>query len=313
MAYGTASGPEDVERYYTDIRGGRAPSQEHLADLRARYEAIGNVFPLLDTTRVQAEGLVARLSEDGAPFRAFLGMKHSPPFIPDAVAQMLEEGVERAVGIVMAPHWSAMSVETYVERVIAAVADQGGEPAFSFVREYGAHPSFVRFLTARLADALEDLPQAERSATQVLFTAHSLPTRVVDDGSLRCKTCTCDGSCRYRAGLQETADLVAGALGLESYGIAWQSAGRTSDPWWGPPVEESILRAAAMGHPAVVVCSAGFVADHLETLYDLDLEAKAIAEGAGIRFARTRMPNDDPAFLEVLADVVRDHLAKAAP
>ncbi len=193
------------------------------------------------------------------------------------------------------------------------MADQGGEPAFSFVREYGAHPSFVRFLTARVADALEDVPQAERSATQVLFTAHSLPTRVVEDGSLRCKTCTCDGSCRYRAGLQETADLVAGALGLESYGIAWQSAGRTSDPWWGPPVEESILQAAAMGHPAVVVCSAGFVADHLETLYDLDLEAKAIAEGAGIRFERTRMPNDDPAFLEVLADVVRDHLVKAAP
>jgi ferrochelatase len=313
MAYGTASGPDDIERYYTDIRGGRAPSPEHLADLRARYEAIGNVFPLLDTTRVQAEGLVARLSEDGAPFRAFLGMKHSSPFIPDAVAQMREEGVERAVGIVMAPHWSGMSVETYVERVLAAVADQGGEPAFSFVREYGAHPSFARFLTARVADALEDMPPAERSATQVLFTAHSLPTRVVDDGSLRCKTCTCDGSCRYRAGLQETADLVAGALGLGSYGIAWQSAGRTSDPWWGPPVEESILQAAAMGHPAVVVCSAGFVADHLETLYDLDLEAKAIAEGAGIRFARTEMPNDDPAFLDVLADVVRDHLVKAVP
>jgi ferrochelatase len=313
MAYGTASGPEDVERYYTDIRGGRAPSPEHVADLRARYEAIGNVFPLLDTTRVQAEGLVARLSEDGTPFRAFLGMKHSPPFIPDAVAQMREEGVERAVGIVMAPHWSGMSVETYVERVLAAVDDRGGGPMFSFVREYGAHPSFVRFLTARVADALEDVPPAERSAAQVLFTAHSLPTRVVEDGSLRCKTCTCDGSCRYRDGLQETADLVARALGLERYGIAWQSAGRTSDPWWGPPVEESILQAAAMGYPAVVVCSAGFVADHLETLYDLDIEAKATAEGAGIRFARTEMPNDDPAFLDVLADVVRDHLVKAAP
>jgi ferrochelatase len=313
MAYGTASGPEDIERYYADIRGGRAPSPEHLADLRARYEAIGNVFPLLDTTRAQAEGLIARLSQDGAPFRAFLGMKHSPPFIPDAVAQMREEGVERAVGIVMAPHWSGMSVETYVERVLSALADQGGGPVFSFVREYGAHPSFVRFLTARVADALEDVPPADRSATQVLFTAHSLPTRVVEDGSLRCKTCTCDGPCRYRAGLQETANLVAGALGLESYAIAWQSAGRTSDPWWGPPVEESILRAAAMGHPAVVVCSAGFVADHLETLYDLDIEAKAIAEGAGIRFARTEMPNDDPAFLEVLADVVRDHLVRAVP
>jgi protoporphyrin/coproporphyrin ferrochelatase len=312
MAYGTASGPEDIERYYSDIRGGRAPSPEHLADLRARYDAIGNVFPLLDTTRAQAEGLAARLSEDGTPFRAFLGMKHSPPFIPEAVARMRAEGIERAVGIVMAPHWSGMSVEAYVERVRAAVAEQGGAPAFSFVREYGAHPSFVRFLTARVADALEHAAPAERSAARVLFTAHSLPTRVSEDGSLRCKTCTCESSCRYRDGLQETADLVAGALGLEDYGIAWQSAGRTSDPWWGPPVEESILHAAALGHPAVIVCSAGFVADHLETLYDLDVEAKGIADGAGIPFARTAMPNDDPAFLEVLADVVRDHLAQGA-
>jgi ferrochelatase len=313
MAYGTASGPDDVERYYTDIRGGRAPSPEHLSELRDRYAAIGNVFPLLDTTRRQAEGLVDRLREsaDGTAFRAYLGMKHSPPFIPEAVTEMRADGIERAVGIVMAPHWSGMSVETYVERILAAAAEQG-TPSFTFVREYGSHPSFVRFLAARVASALGTVPEAERSAAHVLFTAHSLPTRVVEDGSLRCKTCACDDACRYRGGLQETADLVADALGLASYGIAWQSAGRTPDPWWGPPVEESILEAAAMGHPAVVVCSAGFVADHLEILYDLDIEAMAVAEGAGIRFARTQMPNDDPAFLDVLADVLRDHLARVA-
>ncbi len=311
MAYGTASGPDDIERYYTDIRGGRAPAPEHLAELRDRYAAIGNVFPLLDTTRRQAEGLVGRLNEDATTFRAFLGMKHSPPFIEEAVAEMRDQGVERAVGIVMAPHWSGMSVETYVERVLVAVPADG-TPAFSFVREYGAHPSFVRFLTARVESALQTVLPTERSAAHVLFTAHSLPTRVVDDGSLRCKTCACDDACRYRAGLQETADLVADALGLESYGIAWQSAGRTPDPWWGPPVEESILEAAAMGHPAVVVCSAGFVADHLEILYDLDIEARSIAEGAGIRFARTEMPNADPVFLDVLSDVLRDHLAGVA-
>ena len=308
MAYGTASGPDDIERYYTDIRGGRAPSPEHLTELRDRYAAIGNVFPLLDTTREQAEGLVDRLQDGETRFRAFLGMKHSAPFIEETVAEMRDQGVERAVGIVMAPHWSGMSVETYVERVRAAAGD--GAPTFSFVREYGAHPSFVRFLAARVQRTLETLSPAERSGAHVLFTAHSLPTRVVDDGSLRCKTCTCDDACRYRGGLQETADLVADAIGLESYGIAWQSAGRTPDPWWGPPVEESILEAAAMGHPAVVVCSAGFVADHLEILYDLDIEARSIAEGAGIRFARTEMPNADPAFLDVLSDVLRDHLAR---
>jgi ferrochelatase len=311
MAYGTASGPEDVERYYTDIRGGRAPLPEHLAELKDRYAAIGNVFPLLETTRAQAAGLVDRLQGDGTMYRAYLGMKHSSPFIPEAVARMRDDGVERAVGIVMAPHWSGMSVESYVERVRGAVDELGGGPSFSFVRGYHAHPSFVKFLASRVLDALEGVAPRERSGAMVLFTAHSLPTRVTEGGSLRCKTCDCSDSCRYRDGLQETADLVAGSLGLGSYGIAWQSAGRTADPWWGPPIQESILEAAAMGHPAVVVCSAGFVADHLETLYDLDIEAKSVAEGAGIRFARTKMPNADPEYLDALADVVRDHLAEA--
>jgi ferrochelatase len=312
MAYGTASGPDDVERYYTDIRGGRPPAPEHLAELKGRYAAIGNSFPLLETTRAQATGLVERLHGEGTTYRAYLGMKHSPPFIPEAVARMRDDGIGRAVGIVMAPHWSGMSVETYVERVLGAVDELGGGPSFSFVRSYHAQPAFVKFLASRVSDAVEGLARAERAGAMVLFTAHSLPTRVVEDGSLRCKTCDCSDSCRYRDGLQETADLVAETLGLGSYGIAWQSAGRTADPWWGPPVEESILEAAAMGHPAVVVCSAGFVADHLEILYDLDIEAKAIADGAGIGFARTRMPNADPAYLDVLAEVVRDHLAEAS-
>jgi ferrochelatase len=312
MAYGTASGPEDIERYYTDIRGGRPPSQEHLDELRGRYRAIGDVFPLLDTTRAQADGLVQRLNGDGRGFRAYLGMKHSPPFIPEAVARMSDDGIERAVGIVMAPHWSGMSVETYVERVDSALVDLEDGPAFTFVRDFHAHPAFVAFLAGRVTDALETIPAEDRSRTVVLFSAHSLPTRVVGDGSLRCSRCDCADSCRYRDGLQETADLVAERLGLEHHAIAWQSAGRTADPWWGPPIEESILEAAAMGHPAVVVCSAGFVADHLETLYDLDIEAKAVAEGAGLRFARTRMPNADPAFLDVLAEVLRDHLAATA-
>jgi ferrochelatase len=237
-------------------------------------------------------------------------MKHSPPSITDAVRGMRAEGVEQAIGIVMAPHWSGMSVETYVERVGGALDELRGGPSFSFVRSYHAHPSFVKFLAARVSDTLEGLTLEERGGAMVLFTAHSLPTRVLQDGSLRCKTCECADSCRYRDGLQETADLVAATLGLERYGIAWQSAGRTSDPWWGPPVEEAILEAAAMGYPAVVVCSAGFVADHLEILYDLDIEAKSVAEGAGIRFARTEMPNADPAFLDILAEVVRDHLAE---
>jgi protoporphyrin/coproporphyrin ferrochelatase len=315
MAYGTAAGPDDIERYYTDIRGGRPPSPEHLAELRERYEAIGNVFPLLETTRAQAEGLVAalnRTAEGGAAargFRAYLGMKHSPPFVPEAVERMRDDGIRQAVGIVMAPHWSSMSVETYIDRVERAVADGGG-PAFTYVRSYHDHPAFVRFLAARVRETLDSLLPEQRPKATVIFSAHSLPVRTVSDGSLRCKYCDCDASCRYRDGLQETADLVAAEAGIEDHRIAWQSAGRTSDPWWGPPVEDVIRELAASGRTAAVVCSAGFVVDHLEILYDLDIEARSVAQAAGIRFERTRMPNADPEYLDVLADVVRDHLAE---
>lgn len=318
MAYGTASGPGDIERYYTDIRGGRPPTPEHLQELQDRYAAIGNVFPLGTTTAAQAEGLVDRLNAAGdlGTFRAYLGMKHSPPFIPEGVAAMRADGIERAVGIVMAPHWSGMSVETYVERTQQAVDDQGGgPPVFSFVRSYHDHPAFIDLLAARVTSTLDTLTPQERSGAAVIFSAHSLPVRTVEDGTQRCKYCDCDHSCRYRDGLQETADLVAAAAGLADRGIAWriawQSAGRTADPWWGPPIEDGIVEVAEAGHTAVVVCSAGFVADHLEILFDLDIEAKQIALDAGIGFARTQMPNADPAYLDVLAQVVRDHLAQA--
>jgi ferrochelatase len=316
MAYGTADGPDDIERYYTDIRGGRTPSPEHLAELQERYAAIGNVFPLLDTTRAQAEGLVQRLNTGAGSrdaFRAYLGMKHSEPFIPEAIATMRADGVERAIGIVMAPHWSGMSVETYVERVIQVTEDDGGGPAFTFVRSYHDHPTFIDFLSERVSDAMDRLTEEQRANATVIFSAHSLPVRTLDDGTQRCTLCDCDDSCRYRDGLQETADLVAKGLGLDDCLIAWQSAGRTNDPWWGPPIEAVIEELATSGRDAIVVCSAGFVADHLEILYDLDIEARGIAERAGARFERTRMPNADPAYLDVLAAVVCDHLTAVTP
>ncbi len=312
MAYGTASGPDDIERYYIDIRGGHAPSAEHLQELKDRYAAIDNVFPLLDTTREQAEGMVERLNagSGGDRYRAYLGMKHSEPFIPQAIEEMRGDGVERAIGIVMAPHWSGMSVETYIERVGQAANDDGGGPAFTFVRSYHDHPAFIAFLAQRVKETMDRLTDEERADVCVIFSAHSLPVRTLEDGTQRCKTCDCDASCRYRDGLQETADLVAQRLGLQDYVIAWQSAGRTNDPWWGPPVERVIEELAVAGRAAVVVCSAGFVADHLEILYDLDIEARELAEEAGLRFERTRMPNADPAYLDVLATIVRDHLAE---
>jgi ferrochelatase len=312
MAYGSASGPEDVERYYTDIRGGRRPSPEHLAALRERYAAIGNRFPLLDITARQAAGLEAELNAgDDASFRSYIGMKHSPPFIAEAIERMRTDGIDRAIGIVMAPHWSGMSVETYIERVERAIAETGG-PRFTFVRSYHDHPLFVDLLVGRVRDAIASLSEDTREKSAGIFSAHSLPVRSTDDGGVRCRDCGCEHSCRYRDGLEETAELVARSLGLTSFAIGWQSAGRTSDPWWGPPIEDVIRDLAERGHPAVVVCSAGFTADHLEVLYDLDIEAKAVAEDAGIAFTRTEMPNADPAFVRALAAIVREHLGEVA-
>jgi protoporphyrin/coproporphyrin ferrochelatase len=313
MAYGTASGPDDVERYYTDIRGGRPPSPEHLQELKGRYAAIGNRFPLLDITRQQAEGLERALNARGDDrFRAYLGMKHSPPFVAEGVAHMRRDGIERAVGVVMAPHWSAMSIETYVERVEAAVERDGG-PSFTFVRHWYDRPEFLDLLAKRVRDALGTLPPEVRGTAAVVFSAHSLPQRTAEDGSQRCLTCfSCPDGCRYAWQLRHTAELVAERLGLEAFAVGWQSAGRTAHPWLGPPVEDVIRDLAIRGHGAVVSCSAGFVADHLEVLYDLDVEAREVAEALGLRFARTEMPNADPRFLDALAEVVREHLGQTA-
>ena len=315
MAYGTASGPDDIERYYTDIRGGRPPTPDHLRDLKERYAAIGNRFPLLDITTRQAEGIARALNEGVGEetYRPYLGMKHSPPFIEDGLAGMREDGIQLGVGVVMAPHWSGMSVETYVERVEEAVVADGG-PAFTFVRDWYRRPEFVGFLAGRVLNALDPLTQAERDAAAIVFTAHSLPVRTLPDGSHRCLRCTsarCEAYCTYRDQLRATADLVAGNIGLtQRIEVAWQSAGRTGDLWWGPALEDAIPILAREGHPAVVVCSAGFVADHLEILYDLDIEAQEVARSAGVRLVRTEMPNDHPDFLHAVATAIRDHVAE---
>lgn len=299
MAYGTAAGPEDVERYYTDIRGGRPPPPEALAELRARYQAIGNRFPLTEITLAQARGLKEELERvEPGGFRVYVGMKHSPPFVRDAVARMREEGVERAVGLVLAPHYSRLSVGTYVERVRAALAEAPGGPSFTFVESWHDHPPFVEFLASRVAEALARLPDEARDRSVVVFTAHSLPARVLDEGD------------PYAGQLEETAALVSARLGLAHVRTAWQSAGRTPEPWLGPDLGDVVEEVAAQGYRGVVVCPCGFVADHLEILYDLDIEAAGVARAAGLAFVRTESPNADPAFVRALAGVVLAHLGR---
>lgn len=301
MAYGTAAGVEDIERYYTDIRGGRPPAPELLEELKARYAAIGNRFPLLDVTRRQAQALERELNlGDGGAFRVYLGMKHSPPFIAEGVGRIRADSVPRAVGLVLAPHYSRLSVGSYVERVRAALETGERDPgsAWTFIESWHDHPLFIEVLASRVERAMSGLPPKERGGAAVVFSAHSLPARILEEGD------------PYASQLLDTADQVAERLGLAPYTTAWQSAGRTPEPWLGPELSDVIRDLAAAGHPAVVVCPCGFVSDHLEILYDLDIEAQEVARQAGIRLVRTKSLNADPDFIRALAAVVVDHLAQ---
>jgi protoporphyrin/coproporphyrin ferrochelatase len=296
MAYGTPSGPDDVERYYTDIRGGHPPRPEMLAELKQRYAAIGNTFPLASITSRQGEALVTELNGDrsGSEFALYFGMKHSPPFIPDAVSRMASEGIGEAVGLILAPHYSRMSIGSYIERVQKSLPPQG--PRFTFVENWHDHPDFIGLLADRVEDARSKLTDEQRSNDLIVFTAHSLPTKIREWND------------PYPAQLVETAEAVSTRLGLDRFTTGWQSAGRTPDPWLGPSLDEVIQKEAADGRTAVVVCPCGFVADHLEILYDIDIEAQEVAHRVGIPLVRTESMNADPAFIRVLASVVRNHL-----
>ncbi|MGA2321963.1 MAG: ferrochelatase [Solirubrobacteraceae bacterium] len=301
MAYGTPAGPEELEAYYTHIRRGRPPTPELLGELRRRYEAIGGHSPLLELTGAQVAGLERALAEAGHPdVPVALGMKHAAPFIEDTVADLAAAGARQILGLVLAPHYSHLSVGEYAERARAAAAAAPGQPAVSVVRSWHLAPGYLDFLSAALNDALRALPAEAGARAHVLFTAHSLPRRILDEDD------------PYPAQLRETAAAVAARAGLERWSVAWQSAGRTPEPWLGPDVLEALGELAAAGASAVVVCPAGFVADHLEVLYDLDIEASARAQALGIAFARTASPNADPRLLRALARVVLDHLAQDA-
>jgi ferrochelatase len=287
MAYGTPASLDDVEAYYTHIRRGRAPEPHLLDELLGRYRAIGGVSPLRAITEAQATTIGAAL---GDGWTVALGQKHAAPYIEDAVAGLAAAGVDRLVGVVLAPHYSRGSVGEYVGRLRAA-AEPLGLPVAA-VESWHDLPEYRSFLAGAVTDALGGLPPA----TKVLFTAHSLPERVLVDDP-------------YPEELRRSAAAVAATVGLDrwaGWSIAWQSAGRTADPWRGPDVLEVLDDLAATGRAeGVLVCPQGFVADHLEVLYDLDVQAAERAGELGLAFARTRSLNDDRTVLTALAERVR--------
>jgi len=281
MAYGTPASPADVEPYYTHIRRGRPPTTEQLDDLRRRYDAIGGVSPLRAITEAQLAQLRTAL---GDGYVVELGQKHATPFIEDAVATLVAGGVDRIIGVVLAPHYSRGSVGEYLARLRDPSASAGVD--VSGVESWWDLDAWLDFQAAAVRDALGALPDG----TTVLFTAHSLPERVLEGDP-------------YPEQLHASAKAIAARAGVTEWDIAWQSAGRTPDPWRGPDIREVIASSGAAG---LLVCAQGFTADHLEVLYDLDIEAAADAKSAGIAFARTRMPNDDAAVFAALAARVRD-------
>jgi len=290
MAYGTPASPADVEAYYTHIRRGRPPTDEQLADLLRRYDAIGGTSPLAARTEAQRAGLAAALDER-APgrCRVVLGQKHSTPFIEDAAAALAGDGVGAIVGLVLAPHFSRASVGEYQDRLVAAAAEES--VPVGAIESWHLEPSYLDFLARAVRDGLAELP----ARTKVLFTAHSLPQRALVGDP-------------YPDQLRESAAAVADLVGLDrwaGWSLAWQSAGRTPEPWRGPDVLDVIRDLAATGRAdGVLVCPQGFVSDHLEVVFDLDIEAAGVAAEVGLAFARTRVLNDDHAVLGALADRV---------
>jgi len=292
MAHGTPSRRDEIAPFYTRIRRGRPPSAEQLTELEDRYAAIGGLSPLTERTQAQVEGVREAL-EQRAPGRYVVayGAKHTAPLIEEAAAALTAAGVGRIIGLVLAPHSASMGSQEYLERAEAAI---GGKCPFIPVTQWYAEPDLVTLLAERVTDALTSLAAGgDQRRYPVIFTAHSLPTRVADSGDT------------YPEQLEESARLVAEAAGLARWQVAWQSAGRTPEPWLGPDIRDAVRRLAESGGClGVVVCAIGFVADHLEVLYDLDVELAAVATEVGLPLARTASLNDDRRFVAVLADVV---------
>ncbi len=295
MAYGTPRTKEEILPYYTDIRRGRPPTEEALQDLINRYEAIGGLSPLKKLTEDQAAALQRELDAlQPGHFQVFLGLKHATPFVEEAVADVAAQGFKKIVGIVLAPHFSSYSIGQYMGRVREAAAPHGIE--VTGVESWARNNEFIEFLAEDMKTKLATLPER----TKVLFTAHSLPQRIIDGGD------------PYPDELRATAELVAERAGLtrwSQWSIAWQSAGRTPEPWIGPDILEvidsiSTTRNGDEPIDGVLVSACGFVADHLEVLFDLDIEAAHRAHQLGLAFARTACVNDDATVMASLARMV---------
>lgn len=294
MAYGSPEALDDLEAYFTHIRGGRKPSSEAIEELKERYRRIGGRSPLGEITRAQAHALERMLNADSSEkYRVYIGMKHWRPFIHEAIEQMAADGIERAVGLALAPHYSRMSVGAYIEAAREALKEHPME--MRFVGSWHLQPSFLEAWASRIHEALERFRPEERDGVVVVFTAHGLPERILqwDDP--------------YPRQLRETCEALAQRLRLPAprWRLAYQSAGHTCEPWLGPDMLDALDELAHQGVKSVLVCPIGSVADHLEILYGIDVECRERAERLGLHLERPESLNDDPLFIQALAEIVK--------
>lgn len=300
MAYGGPDSLEDIEPYLLDIRGGRPTSPALVAEIRERYVKIGGRSPLLEITRMQADALQKRLNElspsgNGKPdYRVYVGMRHWKPYIREAVSQIGSDGFTEGIAFCMAPHASRLSTGVYLQKLREAQSTQNIPLAFDFIESWYDQPFLIRSLANKTRKAAHLFPEKDRPDIHFLFTAHSLPAVIQEQGDL------------YVDQLQATARLVAGELHLTSgqWSFAYQSAGAAPGQWLGPSIEDVLPQLAAAGIRNVLVTPVGFMADHVEILYDLDIEAQEIAREQGIRLVRSESLNATPEFIDGLAKFI---------
>ncbi|ARJ50092.1 ferrochelatase [Staphylococcus lutrae] len=301
MAYGTPYKKEDIEPYYTDIRHGRKPSEEELNDLISRYEAIGGLSPLAGTTERQAEAIASALNEvyDDVEFKLYIGLKHIHPFIEDTVTQMNEDGIKEAVTVVLAPHFSNFSIGSYNRRAQEKAAEFGIQ--LHHVEHYYQQPQFIDYWTKRVNETLENIPKDAHEQTVLVVSAHSLPEKMIKESHDP-----------YPEELEDTARLIKAQSLIEHVAVGWQSEGNTGTPWLGPDVQDLTRELAKeKGYQHFIYTPVGFVAEHLEVLYDNDYECKVVCNEIGAMYHRPPMPDTHPLFIGAIVNEIMNIFPKA--
>lgn len=301
MAYGGPSSLDELPGYLADIRQGRPTTPAVLEEISNNYRQIGGKSPLLEISTQQVEAVVDQL--DPERFKVYLGMRHWAPWIEEVVGQMIKDGIIHAVSLVLAPHYSKMSVAKYQQKIMDGLDMYWGQIEFEHISSYHDAPKLIQALANRVEEGLNHWPEIERETVHVVFSAHSLPVRILKMGD------------PYDEQLRETAALAARVAGLPESRWSWsyQSAGRSPEPWLGPQLQEYLPELAAKGIKNVISIPVGFVSDHVEILYDIDIQAQAVAKDHGMKLVRPSALNTDPLFIETLVELIQERAAKWLP